>query len=89
MPSVFRRIKPVHFSKDAIQLCTVSNGARIPGFGNIVTPEELKEVIALLDNAVALLNEAMTASRKRQDEIRTEFDGIMREIDKIRLSHQN
>jgi hypothetical protein len=54
-----------------------------------VTAEELKEVIALLDRGAALLNDAMTSSLERQVEIRTEFDGIMREIDKIRLRNQN
>ena len=49
----------------------------------------MKEVIALLDKAVAFLNEAMTASPERQVEIRMEFDGIMRKIDRIRLSNQN
>jgi len=44
---------------------------------------------ALLDKSVALLNEAMTASPERQVETRKKFDGIMREIDKIRLSNQN
>jgi hypothetical protein len=57
--------------------------------GNIVTAEEVEEIIALLDKSVALLNEAMTASPERQVEIRMKFDGIMREIDKIRLRSQN
>jgi hypothetical protein len=59
------------------------------GFGKIVIAEQIEEVIALLDKAVALVNEAMTASPERQVEIRMKFDGIMREIDKIRLSNQN
>jgi hypothetical protein len=54
-----------------------------------VTAEEMEEVIALLNKGVALLNEAMAASRVRQVEIRTEFDGIMREIDRIRLRNLN
>jgi hypothetical protein len=54
-----------------------------------VTGEEIEEIIALLDKSVALLNEAMTASPERQVEIRMKFDGIMREIDKIRLGNQN
>jgi hypothetical protein len=54
-----------------------------------VTAEDVEEVIALLDKSVALLNEAMTSSTERQVEIRMEFDGIIREIDKIRLRNQN
>jgi hypothetical protein len=64
------------------------NDAICRGFGNIVTGEEIEEIIALLDKSVALLNEAVTASPERQIEIRMKFDGIMREIDKIRLSNQ-
>jgi hypothetical protein len=51
--------------------------------------QETSELLALLDKATALVNQAMTASAERQIEIRMEFDGIMREIDKIRLSNQN
>ena len=59
------------------------------GFGKFVIAEQMEEVIALLDEAVVLLSEAVTASPERQVEIRTEFDRIMREIDKIRLSNLN
>ena len=51
--------------------------------------ENIEEVIALLNKAVALLNEAATASPERQVEIRIKFDRIMREIEKIRLSNLN
>ena len=51
--------------------------------------EQIEEVIALLNEAVALLNEAITASPERQVDIRIEFDRIMRESDKIRLSNLN
>jgi hypothetical protein len=54
-----------------------------------VFAQQMEEVIALLNKAVVLLNEAMTASSERQVEIRTEFDRIMRAIDKIRISYQN
>jgi hypothetical protein len=67
----------------------VSNDAICREFRNTVIGEEIEEIIALLDKSVALLNEAMTASPERQVEIRIKFDGIMREIDKIRLSNQN
>jgi hypothetical protein len=52
-----------------------------------VIAEQIEEVIVLLNTAVALLNQAMTASADRQVEIRKEFDRIMRKIDKIRLSN--
>jgi hypothetical protein len=55
----------------------------------IVIAEQIEEVIALLNEAVVLLSEAVTASPERQVEIRTEFDRIMRKIDKIRLSNLN
>jgi hypothetical protein len=67
----------------------VSNDAICREFRNTVIGEEIEEIIALLDKSVALLNEAMTASPERQVETRKKFDGIMREIDKIRLSNQN
>jgi len=51
-----------------------------------VTAEELKEVIALLDKGVALLNEAITASPSDKSKYGREFDGIMREIDLTRRS---
>ena len=54
-----------------------------------VITEQIEEVIALLNEALAFLNEAITASPERQLEIRMEFDRIMDEIDKIRLSYQN
>lgn len=54
-----------------------------------MTAEEAKEVTALLGKCVALLNETMTASPERQVEIRGEYDGIISEIDKIRLRNQN
>jgi hypothetical protein len=54
-----------------------------------VIAEQIEEVIALLNEAVRLLSEAVTASPERQVEIRMEFDRIMREIDKIRLSNLN
>lgn len=37
-----------------------------------MTAEDLDEIIALLDKSVALLNDAMTSSPKRQVEIRME-----------------
>jgi len=54
-----------------------------------VTAEEIKAVTALLDKGIALINQAMTASAERQVEIRRAFDGIMRQIDKIRFRNQN
>jgi hypothetical protein len=42
-----------------------------------------------LDKGIALVNQAMTASAERQVEIRRAFDGIMRQIDKIRFRNQN
>jgi hypothetical protein len=51
--------------------------------------QETTELLALLDKAKALVNQAMTASADRQIEIRAEFDGIMRDIDKIRLRYKN
>ena len=51
-----------------------------------MTAEELKEVIALLDKGVALLNEAITASPSDKSKYGREFDGIMREIDLTRRS---
>jgi hypothetical protein len=36
-----------------------------------------------------LVNQAMTASPERQVELRRKFDGIMRQIDKIRFRNQN
>jgi hypothetical protein len=55
----------------------------------IVIAEQVEEVIALLNKAVALLSEAMTASPERQVEIRIEFDRAMRKIDEIRLNNLN
>jgi hypothetical protein len=54
-----------------------------------VIAEQRQEVMALLNKAVALLNEALTSSPEQQVEIRAEFDRIMREIDAIRLRHLN
>jgi hypothetical protein len=67
----------------------MDDDATTRGFGKIVIAEQTREVIALLDKAVALLNETMTASPERQVGVRMEFDGTMREIDKIRLSKQS
>jgi hypothetical protein len=54
-----------------------------------VIAEQIEEVIALLNKAVVLLSEAVTASPERQVKIRMEFDRIMRKIDEIRLSNLN
>jgi hypothetical protein len=62
---------------------------RFIGHIKTVTAEEAKEVTALLGKCVALLNETITASPERQVEIRSEYDRIMSEIDKVRRRYLN
>jgi len=54
-----------------------------------ILSQEVNELFGLLDKAIALASQAITAPIERQVEIRAELDGIVREIDKIKLRYQN
>jgi hypothetical protein len=54
-----------------------------------VIGEQIKEVIALLNEAVALLERGRGRIARATVEIRIEFDRIMHKIDEIRLSDPN
>jgi hypothetical protein len=51
--------------------------------------QETAELFSLMDRAIVLANQAMTASADRQAEIRAELENIVRKIDKIKLRYEN
>ena len=53
-----------------------------------ILSQEVNELFGLLDKAIALASRAIGAPMERQVEIRAELEGIVREIDKIKLRHK-
>ena len=54
-----------------------------------ILSQEVNELFGLLDKAIALASQAITAPMERQVEIRAELDGIVREIDEIKLRYKS
>jgi len=52
-----------------------------------ILSQEVNALFGLLDKAIALASQAITAPVERQVEIRAQLDGIVREIDEIKLRY--
>ena len=53
-----------------------------------ILSQEVNALFGLLDKAIALASQAIAAPVERQVEIRAELEGIVREIDKIKLRYK-
>jgi hypothetical protein len=56
--------------------------------GMSILSQEVNALFGLLDKAIALASQAIAAPVERQVEIRAELEGIVREIDKIKLRYK-
>ena len=54
-----------------------------------ILSQEVNELFGLLDKAIALASEAISAPTERPVEIRAELERIVRAIDKIKASYKH